>query len=111
MLLKASFDPGWTATVDGVPVADQMVAPALVGVAVGPGTHRVVFTYHGYGSYAALFAVAVATLVALGVGPAVWRRRRRRGLPMARPARTPIPRQGEGVARNAMLAPVRGAHT
>ena len=79
VLLKVSFDPGWTATVDGVTVATQMVAPALVGVAVGPGTHRVVFTYHGYGSYAALFAVAVATLVALGVGPAVWRRRRRRG--------------------------------
>lgn len=77
VLLKVSFDPGWTATVDGKNVAPQMVAPALVGVRVPPGTHRVVFTYRGYGSYPLLFAVAVVTLVAVGAGPALWRRRGR----------------------------------
>ena len=39
VLLKASFDPGWQATVDGEPVTPVMVAPALLGVTVAPGTH------------------------------------------------------------------------
>jgi hypothetical protein len=77
VLLKVAFDPGWTATVDGQSVAPQMVAPALVGVPVLQGTHRIVFTYRGYGSYPVLFTVAVVTLVAVGAGPALWRRRRR----------------------------------
>jgi uncharacterized membrane protein YfhO len=76
VLLKASFDPGWTATVDGESVTPEMIAPALVGVTVAPGIHRVVFTYRGYGSYPLLFGTALATLVAVGVGPTLWRRRR-----------------------------------
>ena len=35
-----------------------MVAPALVGVDVGPGVHTVKFSYGGYGSYTALFVLA-----------------------------------------------------
>jgi hypothetical protein len=75
VLLKASFDPGWTATVDGRHVATEMVAPALVGVTVAPGRHHVVFTYHGYGSYPLLFGVALVTFVGAAMAGAIWRRR------------------------------------
>ena len=34
---SASYDPGWHATVNGRPAPTVMVAPALVGVVVGPG--------------------------------------------------------------------------
>ena len=76
-VLSASFDPGWTATVDGHRRATLMVAPALVAVRVPRGRHTVTFTYEGERGYAALFAVAVAVLVALGVLDA----RRRRAAP------------------------------
>jgi hypothetical protein len=77
VLLKSSFDPGWTATVNGVQVAPEMVAPALVGVTVAAGPSRVVFQYHGYGSYPLLFAIAILTLLGVGLGPVLWRRRSR----------------------------------
>ena len=53
-----------------------MVAPALVGVVVGPGVHTVVFSYAGYGSYDVLFVLALAVLAALAVAPVVRRRMR-----------------------------------
>ena len=53
-----------------------MVAPALVGVVVGPGLHTVTFDYTGYGSYDALFILALVVLAALAVAPLVWRRTR-----------------------------------
>jgi hypothetical protein len=56
-----------------------MVAPALVGVVVGPGVHTVTFNYAGFGSYDALFALTLIVLVGLAVGPWLWRRTRRRG--------------------------------
>jgi hypothetical protein len=73
VLLKASFDPGWTVTVDGQPAVTEMIAPALVGVTVSPGTHVVVFRFQGYGSYPLLFLVALFVLVCLGIGPRRWR--------------------------------------
>ena len=74
VVLDASYDPGWRATVDGRPTPTVMVAPALVGVVVGPGTHTVSFAYVGYGDYPVLFALAVVVLVALGACPSLWRR-------------------------------------
>src|SRR5262249_3324564 len=50
-VLSASYDPGWTATVNGRPRPTRMVAPALVAVDVPAGTEHVVFRYHGYGHY------------------------------------------------------------
>lgn len=77
VLLKVSYDPGWTATVDGRRVPTVMIAPALVGVEVSRGTHQVLFTYHGYGDYPALVGVAVLTQFGVAVGPWWWRRRSR----------------------------------
>jgi hypothetical protein len=77
VVLSASYDPGWHATVNGRPAPTIMVAPALVGVVVGPGVHTVAFTYDGYGSYTALFVLAAVVLLAVAVGPAAWRRMRR----------------------------------
>jgi hypothetical protein len=77
VVLSASFDPGWTATVDGHPAPTVMVAPALVGVDVGPGVHTVAFRYSGYGSYVPLFVLALAVLAVLAVATFVAHRRRR----------------------------------
>jgi hypothetical protein len=74
VLLKSSFDPGWTVTVDGVGVTPEMIAPALVGVTVAPGLHHVVFEYHGYGSYPLLFVVGLLTLLGILAVPRVRRR-------------------------------------
>lgn len=77
-VLSASYDPGWTATVNGQPQPTRMVAPALVGVKVPAGTDRVVFLYRGYSGYPLLFSLAGLTLVGLGVGPMYLARRRGR---------------------------------
>lgn len=74
VLLKVSYDPGWTVTVDGKEEPTEMIAPAYVGVRVGPGTHVVEFRYQAFSYYPELFALALATLVVLGAGPSCWRR-------------------------------------
>ena len=63
--LSASFDPGWTVHVDGRRVATQMLAPAVVGVSVGPGVHRIVFSYVGFAYYPELLVVLILALAAL----------------------------------------------
>jgi hypothetical protein len=78
VVLSASYDPGWHATVNGQPERTVMVAPALVGVVVGPGTHAVIFSYGGYGSYPVLFVLALLVFVALTVWTTVNTRGRRR---------------------------------
>ena len=65
VVLSASFDPGWTATVDGRSQPTEMVAPALVATTVPAGTHRVVFRFRGWQDYPLLFALGAAALVAL----------------------------------------------
>ena len=61
-VLSASYDPGWTATVNGQPRPIRMVAPALVAVDVPAGPDHVVFRFHGYGDYPALLALSGLTL-------------------------------------------------
>jgi hypothetical protein len=65
VVLSASFDPGWTVTVDGRRQRTEMVAPALVATTVPPGTHRIVFRYRGWQDYPLLLAVGAAALLAL----------------------------------------------
>lgn len=61
--LSVTYDPGWTAYVDGHRAPTQMLAPALLGVRVGPGTHTVRFAYVGYPDYPYLFGVADLIIV------------------------------------------------
>jgi hypothetical protein len=78
VVLSASFDTGWTVTVDGHPQAKRMVAPALVATDVWAGTHGIVFRYRGYGGYLGLFllgGLTLAVLLAIDVRPRIRRRR------------------------------------
>ncbi len=78
VMLKESYAPHWTATVDGKPVKPQMLAPSFVGIPVPAGTHEVAFQYRPSRSYPALFGLGALTLLGLALGP-VARRRFRRG--------------------------------
>jgi hypothetical protein len=69
VLLKASFDPRWTATVDGGRVQPTMMAPSLVGVDVPAGEHRVRFEYEPYARYPWLLALGAITLLGLAIVP------------------------------------------
>ena len=77
VILKVTYDPLWHATVDGVPAAPYMVVPGFVGVTVGAGQHSVVFQYVPYSHYGALLGIGAVTLLILGLGPWLWRRRLR----------------------------------
>ncbi len=61
-VLSASFDPGWTVTVDGHAQRTEMIAPAVVGVRVPAGVHRIVFRYAGFSDYPLLFAISALAL-------------------------------------------------
>jgi hypothetical protein len=77
-VLSASYDPGWTATVNGRPEPIRMVAPALVAVDVPAGTDHVAFRYSGYGDYPELFALSGLTIALLAAAPLCLRRAKRR---------------------------------
>jgi len=72
VLLAASFDPGWKVTVDGRPSPTVELAPAVVGVTVGPGTHAVVFHYQGFTGAVPWFVVSALGVLMIGL----WCRRR-----------------------------------
>jgi uncharacterized membrane protein YfhO len=78
VVLSASYDPGWTATVNGRRRPTRMVAPALVAVDVPAGTDHVVFRFHGYRGYPAMLALSGLTLVLAAAAPVCLRRARRR---------------------------------
>jgi hypothetical protein len=73
VVLSASYDPGWTATVNGRRRPTLMVAPALVAVDVPAGTEHVVFRFHGYGDYPELLALSGLTLATIAVAPLCMR--------------------------------------
>jgi Bacterial membrane protein YfhO len=70
-VLSVSYDPGWTATVNGRRQPTRMVAPALVAVDVPAGTDHVVFRFHGYRGYPELLALSALALVMVAVAPCV----------------------------------------
>ena len=78
VLLSASYDPGWQALVGGHRVPIEMVAPALVGARVGPGTHAVRFVYKGFPDYPQLFALGATGALGMAVIAVLTRRRRMR---------------------------------
>lgn len=73
VVLSASFDPGWRASVDGRSVKTQMLAPALVSVPVPAGVHTVNFRYQGFQYY-----LELGMLSLLGLW---WTRRKARRAP------------------------------
>jgi hypothetical protein len=75
-VLSASYDPGWTATVNGRARPTRMVAPALVAVDIPAGTDHIVFRFHGYGDYPELLALSGLTLVMTALAPVCARRSR-----------------------------------
>jgi hypothetical protein len=81
VLLKASYDPGWLARLDGVDVRPQMIAPALLGVPVGPGHHTVSFRYVPYRFYPLLIGLGLLTLIGLAISSRLLRRARFGPLP------------------------------
>jgi hypothetical protein len=76
VMLKATYHPRWTVTVDGKPAKTEMIAPSFVGVRVPAGQHTVEFRYEPYPDYWLLFLIGFLTLVALAVVPRWWARRR-----------------------------------
>lgn len=74
VLLKATYDPRWSVTVDGSRATPYMVVPGFVAVTVGPGQHSVVFQYVPYPHYGLLLAIGALTLLALALVPWLWRR-------------------------------------
>jgi hypothetical protein len=77
VVLSASYDPGWAATVDGHRAPTEMIAPALVGVEVPPGMHVVVFTYRGASGYPLLAGISALSFLSV-VAIELCRRRRHR---------------------------------
>ena len=75
-VLSASYDPGWTATVNGRRRPTRIVAPALVAVDVPAGTDHVVFRFHGYSDYPELLALGGLTLAMIAAAPVCVRRAR-----------------------------------
>jgi hypothetical protein len=78
VVLSASFDPGWAVTVDGRTGRPEMIAPALVGVTVPAGVHRIEFRYVGFGSYDGLWLLSLGVFAVLAIGPYLRGRTRRR---------------------------------
>lgn len=78
VLLKATYDPRWVATVDGKRVRTQMLAPSFVGVPVPAGKHSVQFAYEAYPYSWPLLILGTIVLIALAVIPRLLDRRRAR---------------------------------
>ncbi|HEX4904935.1 MAG TPA: DUF6541 family protein [Acidimicrobiales bacterium] len=77
VVLKVSYHPRWTVTVDGRRADTVMMSPSLLGVDVDEGDHEVVFRYRPYPDYGVLALVGVLSLAAAALVPRWWRRRRR----------------------------------
>jgi hypothetical protein len=92
--LKASFDPRWRVTVDGKSEPPQMIGPSFVGREVPAGIHTVVFQYRPYSHYLLLWVVGALALLALALGPRLWKREHlRRAVVDQRPGRSTEPPQ------------------
>ena len=78
VMLKASFDPRWQVTVDGIPVEPEMIAPSFVGRTVPAGEHVVRFVYEPFPRYDVMLLIGLLALIGLAVVPGRLRSRRDR---------------------------------
>ena len=76
VMLKASFDPHWQATVDGKRVETQMLAPSFVGVPVPAGQHTIEFKYQSFKWTWVLVLFGALALIALAIVPRRLEQRR-----------------------------------
>jgi len=76
VLLSASWDPGWTVTVNSKPAQTEMVAPALVGVTLNKGTYTVRFLYKADPYYPEFFVMLAVGVLGLGFGPSAYEKYR-----------------------------------
>ena len=67
LVLTDTFFPGWTATVDGVPVTIHRADHAFRGIELAPGIRRVVFRYRPRSVVIGLSISACAVVVVLGL--------------------------------------------
>jgi len=79
LVLADTFDPGWSATVDGSPAPIRPAYVAFRAVALAAGAHTVVFTYRPAGFTVGLTISIAGIVLAMGL----WFRRGRVG-PAAR---------------------------
>jgi Bacterial membrane protein YfhO len=73
LVLADTFDPGWSATVDGAPAPIRPAYVAFRAVFLPAGSHRVVFTYRPAGFRTGLIATSFGLFSASGM--LFWRRR------------------------------------
>jgi hypothetical protein len=66
VILKQSFHPSWTATIDGKPVQTHIVFPFFIAVEVPPGRHTVVYSYQPSPFKLTLLLVALAGIAGCG---------------------------------------------
>jgi hypothetical protein len=108
LVLADTFDPGWSAEVDGRPASIRPAWIAFRAVYLPEGRHRVTFRYRPAG-FAAGLAVSLAGLIA-AAGVAAWPRRSRPLLPEHGPSRWPArwPRWGLAAVALILLASTVG---
>ncbi len=95
LVLADEYDPDWKATVDGAPATIHRVDYLMRGVLLGPGAHRVRFTYAPRALQAGIKVSTVSlALTLLLAGAGLVQRRRRR----AAPAGSVEPEAGETTA-------------
>src|SRR4029079_12854751 len=62
LMLKVTYHPNWTVTVDGQPTSTFMVSPSYVGIHVPAGKHQVEATYRATPSKVPLLAAGLLLL-------------------------------------------------
>jgi hypothetical protein len=82
VVLTDTWDPGWSATLNGEPAPVLRVHHALMGVEVPPGVAEIVLTYEPVGRVGALVVAGLSALLVLLLGGTVARDvlRKRKGL-------------------------------
>ena len=66
LVLADTFDPGWSATIDGRPAPIRPAFAAFRAVYLGEGKHRVAFTYEPAGFRVGLIATLLGLICVLG---------------------------------------------